>query len=118
MGFGVHDRFVDLGGFRSEAGDAHEVTVASGGQGGLADLGKFGAKALNLFRSDLGHIVTGLELVLCSPTPVSSAGEFSRSLIGEYRAIKRLWGKYHLTDCLRENPRKGSGSAIGMQEFA
>jgi hypothetical protein len=58
--FGVHDRFVDLGGFGSEAGDAHEVTFASGGERGLADLGEFVAEAFDLFRSDLGHIVIGL----------------------------------------------------------
>ena len=60
LGFGVHDRFVDLGGFGSEAGDAHEITFAGGGEGGLADLGEFVAEAFDLFRSDLGHIVTGL----------------------------------------------------------
>lgn len=53
LGFGVHDRFVDLGGFGGEAGDAHEIAFATGGEGSLADLGEFLAEAFNLFGSDL-----------------------------------------------------------------
>lgn len=57
MGFGVHDRFVDLGGSGSEARDAHEVAVARGGEGGLADLAEFVPEALDLFGSDFRHIL-------------------------------------------------------------
>ena len=54
MRFGVHDRFVNAGSPRSEAGDFHEIAGAGGMQRGPADLGEFVAEVFDVFRFDFG----------------------------------------------------------------
>jgi len=58
LALGVHDRFVDLGGLRGEAGDAHEVVIATGVEGGLTDLSQIVAEVFDQGWSDFGfHLV-------------------------------------------------------------